>query len=92
MQRKYLEEFKQENLKDNFAKELYKKAKKLNKKLTQIEDLGKKYPSINQSNKKEVEEKLSQRPLLAQTLEEVVNIFRLYVQEKGEVKPKEEPT
>lgn len=34
MQRKFLEEFPQENLTDNFSKEIYKRAKRMNKKLT----------------------------------------------------------
>ena len=37
MQRKFLEEFPQENLSDNFIKEIFKRAKKFNKKLKEIE-------------------------------------------------------
>ena len=61
-----MEAFVAEQISDDFTRELFKRAKRINKKIIQIEELESKLATISKKNKAEVMEKVNSKPSLLQ--------------------------
>ena len=74
-----MEAFVAEQISDDFTRELFKRAKRINKKIIQIEELESKLATISKKNKAEVMEKVNSKPSLLQSLESLAQTFELYL-------------